>query len=682
MTEATHEPGTADDAVSEERTPRAPFAGLPVRDLVRDGVASAALLVALALPWAFPEPFSIGGGAFLGATGHAHLEVVLAVVVALLALTLPYAHRAGIVTAAWAANEQRVRLVGMIPVVVVALVHIVLDVVPGDSWGVGAGLGLGLAAALLAAGPTMAATWPRTLWVVAGIVALLAIVSPILAATGDSELSVWGVLAVVLTALLALGYLWLTVWQYVRGDEAAGVLLVAVGIVVALGMALFAANLRAPWTETSHFWWIGLVLWPALAATAVTRVVRQTVGAGDQPRLWSGTAAHALLLATGLGAYVALLATLALIDGDRGTPVILRLVFGVIIAVVAFLGRRALVKDLVSGHAPAVGAALVVAVLGLVLLVVRAGDLRGVEPLDYLLTFGVPAVVLAVLLVPRSLRSLRAELAAAAPAEPADDDAVVPGSVGAPGGVAVPGGIADASAPTASGPRGVRTAGHRARNAGAVGAGAADGAARGDAGAAGGAEVAADAGAGGDAAAGGAPTVEVSPHEVAARAQQEAQTGQAVQTSDQAFAQASGSAVRPSDQVSAQDPQGVEEPTAAAQSTAAQSTAAQSTAAQSAAEQAPATQPPVAQAPAAQAPSDDVGATQVLPAVADQSGSRWTAAHAVDPATPLADLALIVQEAPHLRPYVASNPSTYPALLDWLGALGDPAIDAALRARR
>jgi hypothetical protein len=85
---------------------------------------------------------------------------------------------------------------------------------------------------------------------------------------------------------------------------------------------------------------------------------------------------------------------------------------------------------------------------------------------------------------------------------------------------------------------------------------------------------------------------------------------------------------------------------------------------------------------AGSAVEQDVAATQALPPVVDVPGSRWTAAQALDPSTPLADLALIVQEAPHLRPHVAANPSTYPALLDWLGALGDPAVDAALRTRR
>jgi hypothetical protein len=60
----------------------------------------------------------------------------------------------------------------------------------------------------------------------------------------------------------------------------------------------------------------------------------------------------------------------------------------------------------------------------------------------------------------------------------------------------------------------------------------------------------------------------------------------------------------------------------------------------------------------------------------------FTAEQALDPSTPLEVLAQIVQDAPHLRPQVASNPSTYPALLEWLGNLGDPAVDTALRSRR
>ena len=59
----------------------------------------------------------------------------------------------------------------------------------------------------------------------------------------------------------------------------------------------------------------------------------------------------------------------------------------------------------------------------------------------------------------------------------------------------------------------------------------------------------------------------------------------------------------------------------------------------------------------------------------------FTPAQASDPATPMAVLADIVQNAPELRPQVAANPTAYPALVEWLGQLGDPEIDAAIRSR-
>ncbi len=59
----------------------------------------------------------------------------------------------------------------------------------------------------------------------------------------------------------------------------------------------------------------------------------------------------------------------------------------------------------------------------------------------------------------------------------------------------------------------------------------------------------------------------------------------------------------------------------------------------------------------------------------------FTAQQAADPATPAQTLADIAAQRPDLRAALASNPSTYQALLDWLAELGDPAVDAALAAR-
>lgn len=56
-------------------------------------------------------------------------------------------------------------------------------------------------------------------------------------------------------------------------------------------------------------------------------------------------------------------------------------------------------------------------------------------------------------------------------------------------------------------------------------------------------------------------------------------------------------------------------------------------------------------------------------------------ARAQDPTTPWAELHELAQNYPGLRPYVARNPNTYPDLLNWLGSLGDAAVDAALASR-
>lgn len=56
-------------------------------------------------------------------------------------------------------------------------------------------------------------------------------------------------------------------------------------------------------------------------------------------------------------------------------------------------------------------------------------------------------------------------------------------------------------------------------------------------------------------------------------------------------------------------------------------------------------------------------------------------ARAQDPTTPWAELHELAQNYPGLRPHVARNPNTYPDLLNWLGSLGDAAVDAALASR-
>lgn len=101
---------------------------------------------------------------------------------------------------------------------------------------------------------------------------------------------------------------------------------------------------------------------------------------------------------------------------------------------------------------------------------------------------------------------------------------------------------------------------------------------------------------------------------------------------------------------------------AAAQQTAADQTAAVQTAADQYA----------AQQPAAQAAFEEPVATNPYGFTAEQALTT----------TDQMLIAQIAQYAPELRACIARNPNTYPALIEWLGQLGDPAINAALAFRQ
>lgn len=111
---------------------------------------------------------------------------------------------------------------------------------------------------------------------------------------------------------------------------------------------------------------------------------------------------------------------------------------------------------------------------------------------------------------------------------------------------------------------------------------------------------------------------------------------------------------------------------AAAQHAAAQQTAAdQYAAVQSAADQ-PAADQYAAQQPTAQAAFEEPVATNPYGFTAEQALTT----------TDQMQIAQIAQYAPELRACIARNPNTYPALIEWLGQLGDPAINAALAFRQ
>lgn len=130
------------------------------------------------------------------------------------------------------------------------------------------------------------------------------------------------------------------------------------------------------------------------------------------------------------------------------------------------------------------------------------------------------------------------------------------------------------------------------------------------------------------------------------------------------------------DQYAAAQQSAADQYNAAVQTAAAQTAAAQPAADQYAADQYNAAQPAAdqyaAQQPAAQAAFEEPVATNPYGFTAEQALTT----------TDQMQIAQIAQYAPELRACIARNPNTYPALIEWLGQLGDPAINAALAFRQ
>ena len=115
-----------------------------------------------------------------------------------------------------------------------------------------------------------------------------------------------------------------------------------------------------------------------------------------------------------------------------------------------------------------------------------------------------------------------------------------------------------------------------------------------------------------------------------------------------------------------------EAPSQAALQAAEQQAAGAYAAAQPAAAQQTAADQYAAQQPAAQAAFEEPVATNPYGFTAEQALTT----------TDQMQIAQIAQYAPELRACIARNPNTYPALIEWLGQLGDPAINAALAFRQ
>lgn len=755
----------AGTAATESATAPAtsPFATYRPGDYVRDVVAALLLFLALALPWT------------AGSRGSLRVEVVLTTAASLASLAIPYLARFGALPVAWTVQSTRKwRVWANLPLVVVGLFAVVLDLFTGS--GVGTGLGLAVAGALLAATPRDSELgpadldgrvhdrWRTGLLVAGGVVALCALVSLVQTFFTDRDLG--AMLRGPVNFALVAGLLLLLVRPTWRRDRAARLVLLALGVVLSV-CAVFTAGGGLRGVESTHDQRFGLVLLPVLAALAAAPAVRRSPfweaqsGTEQQPTttpggvgVWVRTAIRSfevLVLVAACGAA----AGLATLVGDGFDVVALvRLILCLVIAGVAAFARRSLSREASTGHVPAVAAACVAGVLGLVVVIAASGAGSAVLIVDLVMALGLPGVAAAALMVPKAVREHFDTTGIAGDGEVDHSRAWI----WAPAADAKPVKLPEQPArerqqlPTDGSASGAWSAGR--------GAAASEEAAarrnqhapdtdrpREDADAVYGAETLTDAqpvGAGS-----GAPTASARPDEAGTAA--DADRTHEIGSSTEATRPPSSSdtvvlgtaAVRPASSdmdngvphenqhVTAvlgavpneqQPPQGGDaEPAGPAtpdrprkrisSTSTVRTYAGQERRVGPGGEQPSAAQ--VAQEPTAREmqglggrETQGLGGRETQGLVGQETqglggqGSThdtdvmrpvgggtqplrgWTPEIALDPNTPLADLAIIVQEAPYLRPHVARNPSTYPALLDWLGALGDPDVDAALRSRR
>ncbi len=678
--------GTETDAIDvRDVAADKPFASLTTRDYVTDAVAAVLLLVSLSLTWRLPsfspQPASDVAWA---------LPVTL---LALAALVLPYLARIGAFPGSWSVHTtRRWRLLLTAPYALAVLAQIVLDVIPGDRLeGVGAAVAVGLAGAVLAASPRTSEVGPpeqdasganlgRTLarvltflalagmlgWLVYFIVGWTQLAERVQRGLGGAAwlaLSLVAVLALVAVVLvpLVLGGLGRAVaWQRV-------LIAVAVAAVVMFFVQGSSTNTFAKF-ETIRTWrdgfpviatGFGLVLLPGAAAALAAPVAARARRAADDAGSWFRTARSALVLhaSVTLLLAVATIAALVVVDDLAVAPQVAHALVLLVSGALALVAASAVRKDVVERRGTVLVLTVLAAVAGITAMSQVAGN-EAIAPMPVnvlsigylLIALALPILVVLALTVPVVVR----EFFGAHPRAPRAD---------AQGAYE----WRPAARPAYEGhgqPQGSPQQPEQGYGYGAPASTVA----------------AAAAPAPGYAAPTGYPAAEPTYPPAAEPSYPPASGTYGTEGYDANQSDGEVQTGGYGQQASAQAPV---QPVA----------------------QAPETQPVTEQAEPEHAPAhdDDLDHDTVLkvdrsalPAadttavfdpieepIADAPPAHgFTAAQAADPATSAHTLAQIVQDAPELRAAVASNPTTYPALLEWLGQLGDPDVDAALKSRQ
>ncbi|MCC9195348.1 hypothetical protein QNO08_03235 [Arthrobacter sp. zg-Y820] len=565
-------------AASAPARTRSAFAGIPVSDYVRDGVAALALIMSLFMVWTYGT-----GGDWVPSKAATRVDVILITLISLLSLGLTYVWRAGVFGPKVGYRKiQDLKLLANLPYALLVLVYVVLHLVTAGRYEAGSvatlgpAVAFGLGGALLAAQPRRGEIAPGNVdeprnrrWIyitlgIAGLAAVVALVQIIrywvaFSDTNAAAFAGWGTLTTLMALASPALLVFIAVQVHKRSDRWR-----TVGVALAIGagflslLALFedltlltlALNALSP--GFSLLFW--MAFGAAVSAPSIARLTGDSAVAPTDPR----TALQPFLtVAAGLSAVLALGAVISVIThvaadySDGLVPQVIALFFGLLLTAGAIAAKRLTAKDARLAYIVPSGYAGLLFVLGLVLVIVWAVQEQGYfGPIIMLLTFVVPAAILATLWLPAASRAHFRSL---------------PSSNG-------------------SGASGFAFAGTPA-TPGAAGA---------------------------------------------------------VQPVQPATATAKAESAEP----------GIAEQAAARHETAAETAA-------------------------TDAASNSAPAAARAAAVVQQP----VLAEAANPATPLARLQEIVANHPEARAVVAANPSTYPALLTWLGQLGDPAVDQAIRQR-
>lgn len=405
--------------------------------VTRDVVAAVVLFGSLGLRWD------------QAGRGIDNAPVILSVLVAAMALLLPYLGATGVLPKTWtSANTRLTRLILGVPYLTVTVIVVLRDLI--DSQGVGLSLAVGLAGVLMAVMPRAAETGPPEQaarvayqWRMAALALSLSV--PVLAVLG---FAMWqarlGRTASEEEIAMLLPTLWLPIvfgwvaWQLVTGHAAGRPVAAMVGLsVLVAALAHRADQGDVPFTVASP---AACVLAVFAATAAITsEVTRRDVepSPSGRPRWFTAAGYGLLAIAVGYGVLVVAGAVrLGAVPAGRGTQTI-NLVLCLIGLCSAIMCRAVLSASPHRARSVALGTLAALAFVWVVAYSVftSLGELS--NPTASTVAFTLPAAVVLALLLPPSVRGYLNEAVPAAQAASAAQ-----AGPGGPGGPAAPAGAA------------------------------------------------------------------------------------------------------------------------------------------------------------------------------------------------------------------------------------------------